>query len=672
MNARSLSRRCSRDHKHVRIEGKFTKPSATYTPGLATALARVFACHILKVEEEIADLKRVPGLEDQLSNEVLLSASWRVSASWSWRGSSHINILEMAAALRAFEAEAIRGGDLRFVSFIDSNVALCALIRGRSASGALRMLLKRASTISVAYGLYHAGRFAPTRLNPADHPTRDAALLPPIASSVETLDDEELRWLASVRGLRRWASNWLRLCILLCPFWTGFFSDHSSLRRYGPLVAFDPPLPLDFDSTLGFPGEGPGPYRWFGFLWTLASMDVGRAVGVSHGDAERQRQRAGLELPDGRRLTPLTVSIRSQLAAAFEGWLRNEGLSFDMIFHANPPDLDRVNAVLTRYGRYLFSAGKPYYHLSETINLVSARRPILRRSLQQAWDLCAMWSSFEPVEHHRAMPVQLLLAVLSTCLIWGWTREAAILAMCWGMLLRSGEIINARRKDVIFPQDVRFSVDHVLIRILEPKTRFRAARHQSSKLEPPDLIMVAWIGIGRLQPHEKIWPGSPSTLRHRLDKVLLKLGLPIKMTNQQKPLTLASFRPGGATYLISLTESAEVVRRRGRWVSLKVMDIYLQKVSAATFMTDIPDTSRQMILTAMEAFTTVLQESIRFFNARFPEKVWNLLFQQQAHEVTLTGSEEQSAKKAMFPPHTKPETLAGKRKGVNLAGTIAR
>ena len=157
--------------------------------------------------------------------------------------------------------------------------------------------------------------------------------------------------------------------------------------------------------------------------------------------------------------------------------------------------------------------------------------------------------------------------------------------------------------------------------------------------------MVAWMGIGRLQPHEKIWPGSPSTLRHRLDKVLLKLGLPIKMTNQQKPLTLASFRPGGATYLISLTESAEVVRRRGRWVSLKVMDIYLQEVAAATFMTDIPDSSRQLILTAMEAFTTVLQESIRFFNARFPEKVWNLLFQQQAHEVTSTGSEGQTGAK---------------------------
>ena len=106
------------------------------------------------------------------------------------------------------------------------------------------------------------------------------------------------------------------------------------------------------------------------------------------------------------------------------------------------------------------------------------------------------------------------------------------------MLLRSGELLNARRKDVIFPHDVRWSIDHVLLKILEPKTRFRAARHQSSKLEPPDLIAVAWIGIGRLKPHEHIWPCSPSTLRHRLDKVLAKLGLPTKMVNKQKPLTL--------------------------------------------------------------------------------------------------------------------------------------
>ena len=154
-------------------------------------------------------------------------------------------------------------------------------------------------------------------------------------------------------------------------------------------------------------------------------------------------------------------------------------------------------------------------------------------------------------------------------------REAALFATRWGMLLRPGGILSARRRDVILPQDVNFSVDHILLRILEPKTRFRAARHQSSKLEAPDLTLIAWIGLGALKPHEYLWTGSSSALRHRLDKVLLKFGLPITTMNRQKPMTLASCRPGGATFMISQTESAEMVQQRGCWLSLKVMNLYI-------------------------------------------------------------------------------------------------
>ena len=242
-------------------------------------------------------------------------------------------------------------------------------------------------------------------MNPADHPTRDTEIPDALAPSFLELDEEKWRWLASLSGMRRWTSNWLRLSLMLCPSWTSFFTDRSCLRQYGPLLDFEPPAALDFDATLGFPGEGPTSCSLLGLLLLLASTDLGRATGASHGDEHRRKLREGLELPDGRRVTELTSSVCSGLAAALSAWLRNEGLCFDEIFLSNPPDLDRVNQVLTKYGRYLFSSGKPYYHLSETINLISAKRPILRRSLQQAWDLCAMWTSFEPVEHHRAMPV---------------------------------------------------------------------------------------------------------------------------------------------------------------------------------------------------------------------------------------------------------------------------
>lgn len=282
---------------------------------------------------------------------------------------------------------------------------------------------------------------------------------------------------------------------------------------------FWPPSFLDFDSTRGFPGEGPLTSLLVGLVIPLAWLDVVGAVSASHGDAIREMQREGLDLPGGRRVTALTSSIRSRWELPLMDG-RSENLSLERVFIVSPPDYDKSNSVLTRYGRYLFSKGKPYCHRPETINLVSSERPVLRRGLQQAWELCAMGSSYEPVEHH----VQLLLAVLSACLVWGWTRKASF-ALCWGMFLRPGELVNAMG--------------------------FQDARHQSSKLEPADLIDVAWIELGKLKPHELIWPFSLSTRRHRLDKTLLKLGLPIKTVKNEKPLTLASFRPGGTTYLIN-------------------------------------------------------------------------------------------------------------------------
>lgn len=164
MRAGSLRKKRSRDHSHVRIQGKFTKPSATYCEGLAKAIAKVFALHLRSRDLQVSLFEvRGNGLEDVLTNEVLLSQNWQVVSSWSWKGSSHINILETASALRAYEHEALRGGDLRFVSLIDSNVALRALRRGRTSSLALRGMLKRASSLSLAFGLYQAGRFAPSR-----------------------------------------------------------------------------------------------------------------------------------------------------------------------------------------------------------------------------------------------------------------------------------------------------------------------------------------------------------------------------------------------------------------------------------------------------------------------------------------------------------------------------
>ena len=626
MQVHLLHRPCTRDHEHIRIQGRFTKPSATYVPLLGEALAVFFRDHLVAKQKARQRLElRTDGLEDQLSNELSVALEWHHYDSWVWRRRSHINVLETGAILRLMRRIAGEGGDKRILYLADSHVARSVVARGRSSAAALRLPLRKLCAVCLAFGIYPAGRFSPTRWNPSDHPTRDSEIPPPVPGfSLDLTDPLVATALATLSNLKRWASNWLRLSLLLAPNLLDLAVDPSSYRSQPEFFISPSEWSIDFDSTLGFPGEGP----WFVLLlWiSLWGIQVVSCVGASHGDVQRQKQRLGVELQDGRRVTPHTAFTREALLGKLKEWMLGEGFVFDAVIHASPPDVDLINQLLVTYGRWLFKEGKPFYHYCETLNGITTVRPQLRRTIQQAWDLAFMWGSFEPSEHHQAMPEQILIAVISVCWLWGWRREAAVFAMCWGALLRVGELLQAYRSDLITPEDVDFTINYILLKIKEPKTRYRAARHQSGKLEQADLCFVVSCGFQRLAKGDKLWQLSGSTLRTRLEKVLSRLLLPTQPGQFPKPLSLASFRPGGATWLIAETESAEAVRRKGRWAAFKTMEIYLQEVSSATYMNDITAESKSLVLAAFRLFPCLVEQVGKFNSFNIPEQVWFRLF----------------------------------------------
>ena len=100
--------------------------------------------------------------------------------------------------------------------------------------------------------------------------------------------------------------------------------------------------------------------------------------------------------------------------------------------------------------------------------------------------------------NHVAMPWQLLLAAIATSLVWGWPRVAGLLALTWGGLLRIGEASAARRSDLLLPGDVKDTCDYALLSVDEPKTRYKAARHQAAKIDQPDLLGVVSSAFGSL------------------------------------------------------------------------------------------------------------------------------------------------------------------------------
>ena len=182
----------------------------------------------------------------------------------------------------------------RFTTGLDSNVALSAILKGRSPSFGLRPTLRKIGATVLAGCLYPALHFFLTRYNGADHPTRD--MPEPCSHSLRPKSCQELYQLAKVSSLRRFAANWARLVLLVlcppCPWWSSsdswrFAHYHHSAYPYRWASRFPSPDPgdshccLGFGWALGFPGEGPvawifsilsisSPCSLFGLIsWTL-------------------------------------------------------------------------------------------------------------------------------------------------------------------------------------------------------------------------------------------------------------------------------------------------------------------------------------------------------------------------------------------------------------------
>ena len=71
---------------------------------------------------------------------------------------------------------------------------------------------------------------------------------------------------------------------------------------------------------------------------------------------------------------------------------------------------------------------------------------------------------------------------------WGWLYVASVLCIGWSGIMRIGEVIMARRSDLVLPCDSAPGLRCILAKIRTPKTRGRSAKHQSARIDPCDLV----------------------------------------------------------------------------------------------------------------------------------------------------------------------------------------
>ena len=640
--------RCPGGHKHIPIAGKLTKPSAVYVPKLARHFALAFKEALDRLAVEEAEGPKVDGLESVVLNDLLQTDGWRCDLVWRWKHSTHINLLESNAYVTLLRGLASQGGDMRFACLLDSRVAKGSHAKGRSSSKALMPSLRKAAAIATASGLYGSFGFAPTRLNVADDPTRDKSLRSSSALSwVEGASPDLIRTLHA-RQFSRPVAGWIRFFLLLslfssveafgvdsvvCPF--DFSLSWLCLLYFGQVICGFLILAAVVCLT-GCCGcqVGLKPPNMVGIPVAIAlgvffspavtamplSADTGEEV-------RRATRRGSTELFADRVIRQRTRNYRETLLTVFDEWLQaNRFISLDALLDAKPIDAETVAGALTDFGREMYYAGKPYGRFSETINAVAGRRPAIRKALVQAWDLAFAWQADEPREHHPAMPLSVLLAICSLALLWGWPHEAAVFALTWAGILRIGETIAATRGDLILPCDAAPGTTYALLRILQPKTRGRLAKHQSARIDPIDIIRLLTAVYKNYNSETKLWSFSSTTLRRRLNHLLRALGLPVEKAPGVVPFDLGSFRPGGATFYLQLFEDSELVRRRGRWVSVRVLEIYLQEISTATFHARLSGEARRRVGELSKSFPYLLDQAESWLLAGIPPIAWKHLW----------------------------------------------
>lgn len=344
------------------------------------------------------------------------------------------------------------------------------------------------------------------------------------------------------------------------------------------------------------------------------------------GDENRLQLRKGVVLDEGRPVLGRTKNSRDKLLQTFDEWLQTQGFSLESLLDPKTLDIETINLVLERYGRALYHGGRPYGHYSETVNAIGARRPNLRRMLQgAAWNLAFTWLREEPPVHHVALPWQVLAAMISVSYLWGWNRTAGVLALSWGALTRIGEVLKACRRHLVLPRDLSYTIKYALLQIEEPKTRFRSARHQVARLDQPQLLHVVELSFQDLKADDPLWGFSPQTLRSRFQKLLAALRLDVLPRSVSRGLDLGSLRAGGASWMMLVSEDSELVRRRGRWLTSKIMEIYVPEVSAIQFLPQLPQSTRDLVIEGTGLFPLLLERAISLHACGIPESAWKYL-----------------------------------------------
>eukprot|EP00971_Amphidinium_carterae_P026979 531986-Amphidinium_carterae.1 len=187
--------------------------------------------HAVLEESQLYKLDREER-KDRLWEQLVARQRFSLVAKYQFSSPAHINVKELMAARTALRhvVEDPKKWQTRTLIAVDSQVAVWAMRKGRSSSRALNQVLQTMVGDALSTGTRLCPVWIATECNPADAPTRKRRIPPPEEPGPEYFHRKRE--------------------VLREHPWTLALNRHEWEERFEQVS-------IDFDSTLGYPGEGP-------------------------------------------------------------------------------------------------------------------------------------------------------------------------------------------------------------------------------------------------------------------------------------------------------------------------------------------------------------------------------------------------------------------------------
>lgn len=302
-----------------------------------------------------------------------------------------------------------------------------------------------------------------------------------------------------------------------------------------------------------------------------------------------------------------TAALQSKVWRRFEAWLRNKlsNAAADAVL-SNPLLLCRL---LKEFGNVLYSEGSALYLYRHLCVFVQKSVVGAKPFMNIVWDNLHRWESLEPVVHRVPVPGSVLRALVSLSLAWKWPRFAGSICLSFFGITRPGEVLRARRRDLVLPRDLLLELNNpAYLRIVESKSR-RKGKQRVQHASVYNLEIVAFLDsvFGNLDKDELLYPISSGSFRRRWDRLCSHLFIPKELR-----LTPGSLRGGGALEEYRGGADLQRILWRMRIRHLITLEHYVQEVAGESFLADVSSEGRKRISLLAKLFGPSISSFSRF------------------------------------------------------------